>query len=199
LQRRKGFIWIRGGRLTRLFYVKAGDFMSKTDTLEREQFFFTLDKPRLLKFTMKSVLTLEEMYGSLRGCIDKFISTSQGTDNDDDFGVRFAAVVALLQAGLDVSDVEGFLTVDKAVKAMMLIPKALDACFPGVDEGAERARRNPYEGWDWDELYFIARYRLGMTDGEFWGCTPRRFDKLYYMWLVDKGEIKEEEGLAVEY
>jgi hypothetical protein len=133
---------------------------------------------------MKSVLTLEEMYGSLRGCIDKF--------NDDDFEVRIAAVMALLRVGLDVADVEGFLTVDKVVEAMMLIPRALDACFPGVDEGVERARREPYEGWNWDEFYFIARYRLGMTDGEFWGCTPRRFDKLYYMWLVDKGAIEKE-------
>jgi len=28
---------------------------------------------------------------------------------------------------------------------------------------------------------------LRMGDEEFWGCTPRRFDKLHRLWLKERG------------
>ncbi|MCL1844597.1 MAG: hypothetical protein FWF77_01700 [Defluviitaleaceae bacterium] len=90
---------------------------------------------------------------------------------------------------------------------------SLDAArFPDAYKGLfETIRRDipfkegeapPEEGakgsCDWDRLYYIGRERLVNfypTDDEFWNSTPRRFWKLYELWLWDNNLDKETEQI----
>lgn len=46
------------------------------------------------------------------------------------------------------------------------------------------------ETWDWPLLYYIGTVTLGMTEEEFWKCTPRKLFAL----LKIHGEVLGESG-----
>ena len=161
--------------------------MNKTDTLPPLPIIIILDKPRAIRFTMRGIYDIEQIYGNMRSMLDAYFSATPET---------------ALNATIDVLSVllrldKGYIYKHITEKALMdiraKIPACITACFADAREGtSEGAYKDPYEPYDWDELYYIARYKLKMTDKEFWDTTPRRFDKLYYLWLADNGIIKKE-------
>ena len=127
----------------------------------------------LLRFNFKALYALEKKYGTLRDALDALNSGS--SDAVLDFvcaacpGFRLDGPAS---GGFDFGEVCG------------KVYEALLGCFSDPD-GTDSPSGN--RATDWDGVYFIARYRLLMSDGEFWDCTPRRFDKLHRMWLEERG------------
>jgi hypothetical protein len=159
--------------------------MSKTDVFDLKTIIINLDKPRVLRFTMRVIFELEQKYGSMRAAIDCLYS------GDAEQSVMTAVDFLSYLTGLTKKRLDEVLTVSSLIEARLRIPLAMEAAFPDIDEYKERAK-NQYESNDWDNLYFIGRYCLLMSDKEFWNTTPRRFDKLYYLWLVANGKIEPE-------
>jgi len=162
--------------------------MNKTDTLPTKTIIYTLDKPYILRFTMKTIYELEQIYGSMRAAMDSFYHKDTGV------AVQATVIYLSILLALDKKHIDELIGFETMMDARIKIPAALMASFSDVDDenDEEHKKASPYEPNDWDWLYFIARYKLQMSDDEFWDISPRRFDKLYYLWLVDNGVIKPE-------
>jgi hypothetical protein len=99
---------------------------------------------------------------------------------------------------LDKSEIEDLMTVDTFNHARDVIFDAFMRDFPQVKKETTEEDSNgedKSEPYDWDSLYYITRYRFRMDDDEFWGCTPRRFWKLDYLWSVHNGLREPEEEI----
>jgi len=142
-----------------------------------------------LRFDMRAVFALERRFGSMgdgltalfdpdgfRDAVAVFVLAAAGAAGDGvDSSAEDAAVL------LDAGDWDAGLLRERVLEA-------LGRCFAEPDEFAV-----PGDGCgtDWDEVYYIGRYRLLMSDDEFWGSTPRRFDKLHRLWLTERGLLRE--------
>ena len=159
--------------------------MNKMDTFDINDVVYNFDKPRVLKFTMQKIFELEMIYGSMRAAFDSFY--------DKDAGKQLLATEIFLQIllGLSIDEIREIMDAHNLTEARGKIPLALETSFSKTEENKEK-NNTPYEPNDWDWIYYAARYRLLMSDDEFWGCTPKRFEKLHYLWCVDKGLIEKE-------
>jgi hypothetical protein len=133
-----------------------------------------IDKVYHVKCTRCTVRLLEERFGSIR-------EANRRLFGQEPEGI-VAAVVEYLHAMVSVEKkkLDAWLNVRRLTEALAVIREVIERDFPPADEF--RAEEPGSGDWDWDALYFSARYRLLMTDAEFWDCTPRRFWKLTKLW-----------------
>jgi hypothetical protein len=164
--------------------------MVNTDIFNREEIIILLDKPYLIQFTFKSVYALEERYGPISAAFKALL-------NDDiKQAIEAAEVFLYVLTGLPPEKTNEHLDVFRFNMAVEGILKALKRDFPDKKEESDNAEATH----DWDSLYYIGRYWLGMSDDEFWATTPRRFCKLQYLWMLDHGKTEPEIYMGeVEY
>jgi hypothetical protein len=171
--------------------------MVKTDLFEQEVIVLRLDKPYVLRFTLRVVYQLERRYGNIKAAMDALFS---GTVEES---VVAAACFVYVMTGIEKERVDDLLDVNTYRHVLDVVLKLVGRDFPTneSDPGAGDGDTDN-NTHDWDEMYFFARYRLRMSDDEFWACTPRRYWKLNYLWGVHHGLAQPEDEIfmgEVEY
>jgi len=159
----------------------------KSDLFDNKIITLVVDKPYIARFTMRAVFQLERIYGGAAAAVRSLDLSEPET------AVTAVIRFACLLSGIEPEKVEDIFLANtgKFYAAFGAIRDALIRDLPG-GEGAEdgSGERGGADGWDWDWLYYTGRYRLRMTDEEFWDSTPRRVWKLNRLWLTDRGLIK---------
>jgi hypothetical protein len=163
--------------------------MVKTDVFERETIILRLDKPYLLRFTLRVVYMLECRYGDIHTAVRSLFNKGY-----DDAAVAVGEFLFAL-TGLSRERIYDLLDVDTYYHALETIYKAFIRDFPPNGEHETDEGERKIEPYDWDSIYYTARYRLLMGDDEFWGCTPRRFWKLDTLWRLHHGLKEQEEEI----
>lgn len=138
-----------------------------------------LDKARIIRFTMRALLLLEDAYGSVRAAFNALRDMGDSVR-------RAKAVVDFLYAlaeSLTRDEIAGYLFSADISDVYGKIIEAMENDMP-LGDGKTETDSGAY---DWDWAYYTARYRLLMNDEEFWGCTPKRFWKLVSLWNEDHG------------
>jgi len=143
--------------------------------------FVLLDKPYLLKFTLAVVYKLEEIYGTMTAALESLF-------NEDTEQAIQTATVFLQLITKAKPEVIGQALDAKVFEA---VSAALRRDFPDKKD-EEEAKENSN---DWDNLYYMGRYLLCMSDNEFWHCSPRRFFKLLYLWGIHHKMIEPEQEI----
>lgn len=154
--------------------------MGKRDTLENKLIVALLDKVRPIRITMLSLLILEGIYGT--------VGKAMGALRDADDPKRvYAAIIDFLYAttaGMTKIEAERHLNENNILDVHRGLIDAVIRDFPEADGSDSKPESDNY---DWDNLYYIGRYKLLMGDDEFWGCTPKRYWKLFSLWLEEHG------------
>ena len=137
-----------------------------------------LGTPRLLRLTWRSLYMLEARYGTIQAALEALTPGKEP--------VEFIRTIEFFTAVTLRGKPIGKRTFNKVNLAYILtaLKDLITAHLPDIDENAE-TEAEPEK--DWDNLYFIGRYRLKMSDDEFWNCPPRRFYKLHELWLREMG------------
>jgi hypothetical protein len=134
-------------------------------TLDTRSTMILLDKPYHARITIRAMFRLELSFGKITNAPVDFFSSAGALP------IFFAAI-------LDISPD----TVMQHINS-----KNMSKLIAALNEMLERDCVKPSENTDnansekeinWDELYHHARYRLNMSDDEFWSCTPRKFSVL---------------------
>ncbi len=136
---------------------------------------------------MKSLLVLEETYGSLEDAIKAFYS------KDKNENYRAFIDFAFVSLGkLPKKRIEDLLTETNIGHVFKALVEVVTAYLPGkgADEDAEKPKDNTF---DWDALLYHATQHFRMTEGAFWDCSPKRFYKLLKLWNEEHGVKSEDE------
>lgn len=158
--------------------------MGNRDVFDNKGTMILLDKVYTVRFTMRAVFLLEEIYGSITNAL-KGLSGEPAQALD--VLINFVSVLT----GLSPKDTVLYLTHERVPKVVAGIYEAIQRDFPAKKDDAKEGTS------DWVELYCIGRYRLLMGEDEFWNSTFKRFSKLYEkwleMWLEERGAGKDAE------
>ncbi len=136
-----------------------------------------LDKVYPIRLSMNALHLLEKRYGSLAEAVSAFFSGKPETCVEA--VIEFVHVLARI----DKRKIEKLLNVSRFDGILKSVKTAIENGLPPKEDGRYEGENHGDDSLDWDRLYFIGRYRLLMSDKEFWGCTPRRFWKLSDMWV----------------
>jgi len=169
----------------------------KSDMFCDDMITMLLDKPYAARFTMRAAFALERLYGSVRSAVAALDTAAP------ERAVAAVVRIACLLTGLAPGVVEDILNEDifKFYDCLRCIYELLLRDFPAAEgaPGSDDIGEGSDEGYDWDWLYYTARYRLRMSDEEFWDETPRRIWKMNRLWMQDRGYIKTTDTPARAY
>lgn len=161
--------------------------MKNAEVFDHDETAIILDKAYHVRFTMRAVFMLEKKYESITAALDVLCG--------DDATQATGAVVDFLCTLTEASPETVAACLDAA-----RFPKAYSGLFQTIrrdiplKEGDRPEGEDIHVSRDWDKLYFVGRERLKSfftNDEEFWNSTPRRFWKLYELWLWDNDHETE--------
>lgn len=156
--------------------------------------YLVLDKPYRIKFTFEAVRILEQRFGSIKAAFNNLYGETV------EVSVNAAGEFINALTGIEKARVDKILKADNFYKVLRSIAQAFERDFKSYGKKFEYESED--DSYDWDNLYYIGRYRLKMSDDEFNECTPSKFNRLTYFWRIENGLEKPEQDIYlgdVEY
>lgn len=158
--------------------------MKNTDTFDRGFTPIYLGKTYAARYTMRAWMEVERRYGTISAALKVLFGEDTGQN------LEAAKFFLCILTGAAPDIVSSNFNEQQLLEMTAAIQQTMMRDCPQKEE--TKGQPPPEEATDWDWLEYLRRYRLQMSEEEFWNSTPRKIMKLLALWKRDNVMEKDE-------